>query len=160
MAFALESNIIRHGNTSASMRRVYRELVGKKRVFRLSEIVQGLETVMALIIAPAHPQASPQRLAETVSNRNVDEIMTFSISEACVPLLQCEDGCVVHTGSQSGPVVCVRKVHFSDGQFVFYLTAESYNVGHSPPWALGIDEAIYSRLKREACAMLRLQIQS
>lgn len=158
MAFSPQSDIISHQNTAASMRRIYRKKVGKKHVFYVGEILQGFEEVAALIVAPAEQTASPGVLAETMSSFSRDRSIKFTVSEARVPLLESAGPTPIETGLHRGSRVYVRKIHFEDGQFVFYLTAEDA-VDGAAPWALGIDAAIYKRLQTTACSMFGLRIE-
>eukprot|EP00966_Prymnesium_polylepis_P332546 7388036-Prymnesium_polylepis.2 len=158
MAFSPQSDIISHKNTAASIRRIYRKRVGKKHVFYVSEILQGFEEVAALIVAPAEQTASPAVLAETMSSSSRDHSIKFTVSEARVPLLESVGPTPIETGIHRGNRVYARKIHFEDGQFVFYLTAEDAIDG-APPWALGMDATIYKRLQKTACSMFGLRIR-
>lgn len=160
MPFSKRVDIIVHESTAASKRRIFRKRIEKKHAFYLGEVVRKMESVLALVVAPAHEGASPRILAKTITSKQEwGDMMAFSVSEACVPILKARGFETIDTGVHRGTHVCARKVHFEDGQFVFYLTIEDPECS-SAPWALGIDSAIYKRLQTTACSMFGLCLQT
>ncbi len=158
IAFAPKADIIGHKNTAASMRRINRKREGGKRVFYVGEVLQGFEEIAALIVAPADKSASAALLAQTITSHKSELSIKFTVSQARVLLVESTGSTAIETGSQHGDRVYARKIHFEDGQFVFYLTAEGSGE-HAPPWALGIDCAIYQRLQNAACSMFGLSTE-
>jgi hypothetical protein len=142
--FAKVSEIKVHQNTLASRRRLLRGKVGGKRAFNVSELVDELEEVSALVVS-SRGDCGPEQIAATATKT---ELANHTLSDARVCLFS--DDTHNHM---------LHKLHLEDGQQIFYVVQVDVNESdHACPWSLGLDSHTYCRIRYQAAKMQGLEL--
>lgn len=137
-----------HPNTETARRRLLGVRLDGHRAFGVGDLVEGLEDVVALVVAPVVDGADLDGAARAANGEHARK-PCYRASEAQVLLLE-----LPGAGTLCG-AVCVRKVHLASGLTFFYASAvEGERARASPAWALGLDERLYRRLQAEVARVL------
>ena len=146
--FAGSGGLAPQYNLRAPLRRLLRKRIDRKRVFGVAEIVQGFETVVGLVLAPMHTDASPQLLAEIVTKTAAPKVR---VSQGRVELFASRNdtGGAVEQGSHT----FLRTVTVDDSLVLYYAATE--DVVQTPPHKqLYIHKDTYERVQKIAAGIV------
>lgn len=129
-----------HPSLKKAMRRLSRKRIEKKRAFGVGEIVQGFDTVVALVLCPMSSGASPQLLAGVVSKTSNAKV---TVSACRIELFASEECPDERT--------FLRTVTLQDGLTLYYIQTESAN--HPAP-KLYITRDRYETIQKVAASLM------
>lgn len=142
-----------HLNLKAARRRLLRKRreEGTRRLFAVGDVVQGLESVVALVVVPRGALSTPDRMAEIAT---AIDGATAALSGARVKLFSArDDASPITIGAASGHHVFVRKATLPDGHALFYVTVEPEAAG-AQPYALLMNKRVYERVQKVAAELI------
>lgn len=144
--FAGSVDTVPHPSFKKAMRRLSRKRIEKKRAFSVGEIVQGFDTVVALVLCPMFSGASPQLLADVISKTPNAKV---TVSACRIELFASEEYSDGH--EELVDRTFLRTVTLQDGLTLYYIQTEKVN--HPTP-KLYITRDRYETIQRVAAALM------
>lgn len=122
-----------------------------KRAFFVGDVLSGFEDVAALLVAPRSAEATPELIGREIAGEGGLQ------SGHNVHLIQTESK--MYLGGREGSLLVLSKIHFPDGQSIFYVALGNAATPTSPPRSLGLDMDTHTRIVRGAATMLGVKLE-
>ena len=157
VSYSENCNIVAHENLDTARQKLLlaRGSAGK-RTFLISDVVDGFEDVMALIVGFRRRDdmdMDMDLLCECLGGSRGSQ----RLSQSNVLLMRTEAD-LPEVGGASRNIV-VYKMHVDNGMFVFYVSMADDNVAASQPFSLGLDRSTYTRIQTETARMFSISLE-
>jgi len=151
LSFSMNNSVICSTDIKTASRRLHRAKDGKRRVFSVCEVLEGLDETLCLLAMPRRRCATPQALADAVCKT---EGASFRMSSSRVLVFCTGDATEICTGESSSTHVFLRKMTTGDGGCLLYASAETPIGDSSPPRVLGLSLGAFLRVQKSAAAAI------
>lgn len=149
-----------HPETTKAVRRILHARGTEGRSFYVSQIMDGIDDVVALVVVPKSTTATPETVVQALHKVEAPEPKVWHLSQRRFSLFSTVSESVpAQVAGVSGHHVFVRKLSTMGFPSMFYVQVEPFETGqNSTPRALGVDGWLYQRLLRSAADAIGAQL--